>query len=110
MTSRFVSALAATVLLSMPGAVLAQTAMHDDAMHGDAAMHASMVCREAVAGEKPNAMMMAGSKGMVCKSLAKEMSAKRMGPDLSGALTPAQIDAAWQKWLNTVIVIPMTGP
>jgi hypothetical protein len=105
MNSRFISAIAAAALLSMPGVALAQTA----AMHDDTAMHASTVCRAAVVGEKPNAMMTGDSKGMICKSLAKEMSAGHMGPDLSNALTPAQIDAAWQKWLHSVIVIPMTG-
>jgi hypothetical protein len=67
------------------------------------------VCRSAGAGEKANAMMMAGQKGLVCKSLENEMAAPKMGPDLSKALTPAQTDAAWQKWLNSIIVIPATG-
>jgi len=105
MNLRFLTAVTAAAMLSSPTLVSAQSS----AMHGDSAMHATMVCRAAAPGEKPSAMMTVGNTALVCKSLAKEMSASKMGPDLSNALTPAQADAAWQKWVNSIIVIPPTG-
>jgi len=44
-------------------------------------MDGTMMCRAAMTGEKPTAMM--GSKGIVCKSMPKMMPAK-MGPDYEG--------------------------
>ena len=82
-------------------------------MHGAMAAHApmaTMLCRPAEAKEHGNAMMSdAHEGGMVCKSLPAMTGDKRMGPDVSKALTPAQVNEAWQKWLNAQLSIPMTG-
>jgi hypothetical protein len=58
------------------------------------AMEATMMCRPAMKGEKPMAMM--GDKGMVCKTMKMTPT---MGPDTKG-MTAAQADAAWRAWLT----------
>jgi hypothetical protein len=69
----------------------------DPMSNGEAAkpaMEATMMCRPAMKGEKPMAMM--GDKGMVCKSVKMTPT---MGPDTKG-MTAAQADAAWRAWLT----------
>jgi hypothetical protein len=68
-------------------------------------MEATMMCRPAMTGEKPTAMM--GTKAVVCKPMAKMDSAK-MGPKTAG-MTPAQADAAWRAWLEQAMMIPAAG-
>jgi len=65
-------------------------------------MDATMMCRPAMASEKPTAMM--GSKGIVCKAMPK-MSMAKMGPDTKG-MDAAAADAAW---LSEMMAIPMNG-
>lgn len=91
MKKTILAAAAAVALLAVP----ALAAM-------DKAMDATMMCRPAVAGEKPMAMM--GTKGMVCKSMAKMMSGGHMGPDVKG-MTAAQTDAAWRAWIEQMTQI-----
>lgn len=104
----------AAAILTVPIAAAAQTnggAMHD-AMHGAMGGHmasATMLCRPATAKEHGNAMMMDSHALMVCKSLPAA-GAATMGPDLSSkALTPAQVDAAWHKWLDAQLAVPAVG-
>jgi hypothetical protein len=66
------------------------------------AMNATMLCRPAVGGEKPMAMM--GSKGIECKSMDSMMKNGHMGPDVKG-MTGAQTDAAWQAWIQQQMLI-----
>jgi hypothetical protein len=63
------------------------------------AMEATMMCRPAMKGEKPMAMM--GDKGMICKNMKMTPG---MGPDTKG-MTAAQADAAWRAWLTQMMNI-----
>jgi hypothetical protein len=85
-------------LVAMPFATFADS-MSATSMDG------TMMCRAAMTGEKPTAMM--GSKGIVCKSMPKMMPAK-MGPDTKG-MDAAAADAAWRKWLTEMMAVP-TSP
>jgi hypothetical protein len=67
---------------------------------------ATMVCRPTQSGEQPNAMLMAGKQALVCKSVVAMMKDnKPAGPDLSKALTPEQIDAAWRTWATAMMQV-----
>jgi hypothetical protein len=69
-----------------------------------ASTEATMLCRPAAKGEKPDAMM--GTKGIVCKSMDKMMAAGgHMGPDTK-AMDKAATDKAWQEWLDHAMLIP----
>ncbi len=79
----------------------------------------TMVCREAHAGEKPTAKMVGSSTALVCKPFAVSMKMSdgklktigsvrvkaASGPDLTGALTADQINAAYVKWLEARLSI-----
>ena len=62
-------------------------------------MEAKMMCRPAMKGEKPSAMM--GAKGIVCKDMKMTPN---MGPNTKG-MTAAQADAAWRAWLEQMMQI-----
>jgi hypothetical protein len=91
--------LAAAAAVMMCGA----PALAADTMTGGAmakpAMEATMMCRPAMKGEKPMAMM--GDKGMVCKTMKMTPN---MGPDTKG-MTAAQADAAWRAWLTQMMQV-----
>jgi len=87
-------------LVALPGVIFAADSMSKMSP----AMQATMMCRPAMSGEKPSAMM--GSKGIVCKSMAKPTS--KMGPDVTG-MTGAQADAAWRSWLSLMMAVPETA-
>jgi hypothetical protein len=53
--------------------------------------------------------MMAGSSEMVCKSVSDMTQKTNPGPELSKSLTGDQINAAWQQWVRTMIVVPTPG-
>jgi hypothetical protein len=100
----------ACAALSMPAFALADDAMTGGAMKHDAPgaskMMATMVCRHAVANEKPTAMMMDQTK-LVCKTITPAMMMKKgSGPDLSHALSADQVDAAWRAFLQQQVTIP----
>jgi hypothetical protein len=95
MKRTLLGALAAMAMLGAP-------AFADDAMAKKPAMDATMMCRPAMTGEKPTAMM--GTKGIVCKSMPKMAPGKMMGPDTKG-MTPAQADEAWRKWLEQMMQV-----
>ena len=102
-----ISAIAACAVLAMPALALADTPMagHDAMMAKPAA--ATMLCRPAAAKEKPTAMMMDGKTAIVCKTMDAMMMMKgKGGPDLSKALTPDQVDAAWRDYIATMIGVP----
>jgi hypothetical protein len=84
------AAFASVALLAVP--VLAKT---------DKAMEAQWMCRPAMSGEKPTAMM--GSKGIVCKNVPA--MAPGMGPAMKPGMTAAQMDAAWRAWLEQQMLI-----
>ncbi len=86
MTKTLLAAAAAVVMFGGPA--LAMDAMSKPAME------ATMMCRPAMKGEKPTAMM--GAKGVVCKAMKMT---PHMGPDTKG-MTQAQADAAWRAWLE----------
>ena len=88
------------ILLAAGAAVVmfAGPALAMDAM-SKPAMEATMMCRPAMAGEKPMAMM--GTKGMECKSMKMT---PHMGPKITG-MTAAQVDAAWRAWLEQQLQI-----
>jgi hypothetical protein len=72
----------------------------------DKAMDATMLCRPAMATEKPMAMM--GTKGMECKSMDAMMKGGHMGPKVAG-MTAAQTDAAWRAWIQDAMMVPASG-
>jgi hypothetical protein len=81
---------AAIVLLAVPA-----LAKHNSAMD------AKWMCRPAMSGEKPTAMM--GSSGIVCKNMPAMTSS--MGPKMTTGMTAAQMDAAWRAWLSEQMMI-----
>jgi hypothetical protein len=87
-----------TGLASLPAAALALATPAP-------AMSATWMCRQAMANEKPTAMM--GSTGIVCKPTPK-MDPMKMGPDTTG-MSKADADAAWRNWLQVQMQIPMFG-
>jgi hypothetical protein len=104
--------LAATALLACgfaaSGIALAQTTPPGSmGAQDDMSMRATMVCRPVHQGEKST--MKAGNTAMVCKSVGDMMQKQNLGPDLSGALTPDQVNAAWQQYIRSVIVVPTLG-
>jgi hypothetical protein len=88
-------------LVALPGAIFAADSMSNMSP----AMDATMMCRAAMSGEKPSAMM--GSKGIVCKSIPK-MPMSKMGPDTTG-MNSAQAAAAWHRWLSLMMAVPETA-
>ncbi len=74
---------------------------------------ATFVCRPAATSEAPSAKMIASATLLVCEPLAITLpmsdgsmktigstTAKpRPGPDLTGALTPQQVQTAYNRWL-----------
>jgi hypothetical protein len=66
-------------------------------------MKSTMMCRPAIAKEKPTAMM--GATGIVCKSMDKMMqNGMMMVPN-----TKSASDKAWTDWLTQSLVIPSAG-
>lgn len=75
---------------------------------------ATYVCRQAAADETATAKMMGSSTSLVCRPIAVSMrmsdgSLKTIGngavtpmsgPDFSQALTPQQVNAAYNRWLR----------
>lgn len=85
--------------------VLPSTTSADVAMQGmkPVPMDATMLCRPAMAHEKPTAMM--GTKGIVCKSMDPMMKGgMMMVPD-----TKSAADKAWEHWLEHSLLIPRSG-
>jgi hypothetical protein len=93
-----------TMLAVCSGLVAMPLATFADSM-SPASMDATMMCRAAMTGEKPTAMM--GTKGIVCRSMPK-MAPSKMGPDTKG-MDAAATNAAWQKWLMEMMAVP-TSP
>ncbi len=117
MKSPLAALLVGAALLAIPGAALAQStmapgptpAMAPPASTGamapmkPAANGATMLCRPAVQGEKPSAMM--GTTGIVCKTMDKMMqNGMMMVPN-----TKSAADDAWKSWLNSALLIPVTA-
>lgn len=93
----------------------------DSNTNSSASNYGVIVCRVANTGEKANARMMVQDTTLVCKPVdsqvsmqvigkVKTKSIESMGPQLSDALTPAQIDAAWHQYMDKMFMIPATGP
>ncbi|HTJ28281.1 MAG TPA: hypothetical protein VMA36_19135 [Candidatus Limnocylindria bacterium] len=108
MNKQLIAAALVAFGLTASGTALAQS-MSPDTMHAqdDMTMRATMVCRPAHSGEK--ATMMAGKSGMVCKQVGDMMQKPNPGPDISGSLTAEQVNAAWQQWVRTMIIVPTPG-
>lgn len=87
-----------TVLGVAAAAVLALAV---PALAKHSAMEAKWMCRPAMAGEKPTAMM--GSKGIECKDMPA--MTKAMGPKMKPGMTAEQMDAAWRAWLEQQMLI-----
>ena len=106
-----ISAVAACAVLAMPALALADTMGHDAMSAGAASTHGTMICRAATEKEKPSAMMMGASQTpLVCKKMQPDMMIKgKGGPDLSKALTPEQVDAAWRAWIVQMVSVPGNG-
>jgi hypothetical protein len=94
-----------TGLIALPASALAADTMMK-ASPSPMAMHATMMCRPAMAGEKATAMM--GTEGIVCKTLPKMAPGKMMGPGTKADSAAAE-DAAWQKWLSEMMAVPSSG-
>ena len=84
-----------TVLGVAAAAVLALAV---PALAKQSAMEAQWMCRPAVAGEKPTAMM--GTQAIECKNMPAWK-----GPTLKRGMTPSEVDAAWRAWLEQQMLI-----
>ena len=87
-----------TVLGVAAAAVLALAV---PALAKHSAMEAQWMCRPAMAGEKPTAMM--GTKGIECKNAPAMTSS--MGPKMKPGMTAEQVDAAWRAWIEQQMLI-----
>ena len=109
MKKMLMSAAFACAAFAVPALAMADDAKAD-AMKGHDAMagaHAMMLCRPATAKENPNAMTMGTKTPLVCKTVTPAMMKK--GPDLSQALTPDQVDAAWRKFTESMMLVTGGG-
>jgi hypothetical protein len=86
-------------LLTLP---LAGTALADEMAGPHADAMATMVCRNAHAGEQPTATLVAEKTALVCKPIAAMMKSK---PKMTADMTAKQADAAWQAWTNNVFAV-----
>ena len=82
-------------------------------------LEATLICRRAHADEAATARMTATSTTLVCRPIAVSMRASdgsmkligdvtakpQSGPNFTKALTPAQMQEACEKWLETVFHI-----
>lgn len=101
----------------LPVAALASDAPDTSAVL-ETSNYGVVVCRVAKTGEKVNARMVNQPLELVCKPLdptAKMATigtvvaqASRMGPDLTGAITTDQLNAAWTRYVNKLIMIDRT--
>ncbi len=97
----------ACAAFGMPGLAMADDAMKaHDAMAGPPAT-ATMLCRPAAANETPSAMTAGTNKPLVCKTVPAGVMKK--GPDLSHALTAEQVDAAWRKFAESMMIVTGGG-
>jgi hypothetical protein len=108
-TKTMLGALLAAAALGMPPIASAQAMAGHDAMAGGHMAPATMICRPATGKEHGNAMMAQSRQMMMCKPLAPSTAEGKTGPDIAKALTPAQVNAAWQQWVNVQFDIPATG-
>ncbi|GAC1539532.1 MAG: hypothetical protein NVS2B17_14910 [Candidatus Velthaea sp.] len=115
--NRLVSALALAVFAGVASPALAADATTTPASSNEGVI----VCRVAQSGEKPNARMMVADTTLICKPIdskvsirmigrVKTKSVRQMGPVVSSALTPAQMDAAWHTYLNKIMDIAPNLP
>jgi len=93
MKKTLLAAAAAVVIFGAPALAM-------DSMMKAGPMDATMLCRPATKGEKPEAMM--GSKGIVCKTMDKTMTHM---PNTKG-MDKAATDKAWQDWLQNGMLVP----
>ena len=103
-------------VLALPVALLSLVTVTLAKPEGDMA---TMICRPAQSNETASAKMVATSTPLVCKPFAVSMhmsdgkmqtigsvTAKPVaGPDLTNALTPAQFNAAYNKWIQVTFHI-----
>jgi hypothetical protein len=87
-------------------AISAAPAFAADSMMKAPANEATMLCRTALPGEKPDATY--EGKGIVCKSMGKMMMNGKMGPNTAG-MDKAATDKAWQEWLQNSVLVPRSG-
>lgn len=97
----------ASAAFAMPVFALADDATKaHDAMAGPPAS-AMMICRPATAKETATAMTMGTKTPLVCKTVTPAMMKK--GPDLSHALTSEQVDVAWRKFTESMMIVTGGG-
>ena len=102
-----ISAAFACATLTMPAFAMADDAMKaHDSMAGPPAT-TMMICRPAAAKETPTAMTTATNTPLVCKTIPAGVMKK--GPDLSHALTSDQVDAAWRKFTESMMIVTGGG-
>ncbi len=87
------------IVLGVAAAAVLALAVPALAKHS--AMEAQWMCRPAMAGEKPTAMM--GGKGIYCKNAPAMTSS--MGPKMKPGMTAEQLDAAWRAWIEQQMLI-----
>ncbi|MDQ6924929.1 MAG: hypothetical protein M3154_01665 [Candidatus Eremiobacteraeota bacterium] len=107
MKKMLLSAAFACAALTLPASAMADDAMKShDAMAAPTAT-AMMICRPATANEVPTAMTTATKTALVCKTVPAALMKK--GPDLSPALTSDQVDAAWRKFTESMMIVTGGG-
>lgn len=100
MTKTLFAAAAVAVVMSAAPAFAA------DSMMKGPSTEATLLCRTAVQGEKPDATF--EGKGIVCKPMGKMMMNGKMGPNTAG-MDKAATDKAWQEWLQGAVLVPRSG-
>ena len=108
--------LCATLALTFVAPLAANAADSDDAMTAATSNYGVVVCRVARPNEKINARMVNRPTSLVCKPIdpagsmatianVKAKSPERLGPNLSGTLSPLQVDRAWRRYLDKTFMI-----
>ena len=116
MAPPFSRAQLAAVLILMTFATVCGYALAQSSTGGS--MMATMLCRPALSSETSNATFTSTSTSLICRPVAVAMhmsngsmkvigsvKARASSPDFSGALTPAQVNSAFNRWVQTTMHI-----
>lgn len=92
--------------VAIAAAISAAPAFAADSMMKGPSTEATLLCRPAAAGEKPDATF--EGKGIVCKPMDKMMMHGKMGPNTAG-MDKAATEKAWQDWIQSAVLVPRSG-
>ena len=99
--------LGAMALGSIPLGTLGETARTDPALLKPPVNAATMMCRPAFGGERPNGTV--DAQGVVCKSMQTAMAGGMMKVPRTQGLDGRSADHLWRVWVEQALMIPRAG-